>query len=674
MIRRPGFGVVTSVVTVLVVMGIVVHSIRPLIPPVPTNDMEGETEAFLRAGRLQPIPWHTLEQEAVAEAQRAQRPILLFIGVITSETTRRADAAFSDPDLSRYVSRQFVPVRIDGLESPAWVNAMHPVSRLEGPFQPEAQIWLVSPDGKPFFQVAPPTNGEYTSDHVADELKNGANLWRTRQSTATPGIQGEDLGQISMARAGRRLDLYGYRDNILAAMDTYRGGFRGGTNRGIYPLAYSSLLRAGSFQAVTEGLGSLLASPMRDVLFGGFFHSGDLDGDRVQFDKWTVENAEMAVTLAEAYRTQKLSEYARAARATLDGIAEDLHGKKYLSAGEIGDIDARNRSPRHSFSPQFLRDRLTAEETNFAADNLGLDPNQNAQGVPHAFYVPPTGVWRNLRQKLRSSRTKPRLAAEGYASDHLGALARMIEAARILGDQKRVREYTALLDATAPHFFQEDESIRRVADGIEDGVLADYLAYADTKLQDYLATGRYDSLREGFAAARAIQRAFERDPGIFTQAPKSESPVFRSPVPELADNLHESTSAATARVLAAYGRLRGDTAVGQQLLRSARTVIYSLAPLAEPGGARSAGFARSAMDLVDGRYAIAVGPQAGELARTLSRRRPLRFVAAAVGDVRPDLAKRGAGIYLLGPTFRPIGPLGLAEAAARLPGTYKLAR
>ena len=149
--RKPSFGVVTFVVTVLAVVGIASRQLRRYIPPVSENAMGHEKEPFLLAGRGQSIPWQRMTPAAFAEARRSGKPVLAFVGAITSRTSRQIDDALQDPDVARLVSRRFVCVRVDGLEHPEWLNAFLPVTRLRIGFQPDTQVWMLDARGRPFF-------------------------------------------------------------------------------------------------------------------------------------------------------------------------------------------------------------------------------------------------------------------------------------------------------------------------------------------------------------------------------------------------------------------------------------------------------------------------------------------------------------------------------------------
>jgi uncharacterized protein YyaL (SSP411 family) len=404
------------------------------------------------------------------------------------------------------------------------------------------------------------------------------------------------------------------------------------------------------------------------VLDGGFFHAASVEGGwSVTFDKWTLDNAEMAQVLAIASRVFRDDDYRRASRQTLDYLTS-LKVNGYLANGEIGAMDGRGRSNRHSFSPAQLRDILPVDRYESATADLGLDPLQNAQGVPYMRQRESDSV-EDLLSLLRQGRPRPQLAQSGYADVHLSALARSMAAARILGDRPRLKTLASLLDETRPFFRDADGGVRRNANAEtpEVGTLADYLAYADAQLQDYLANGRYVSLEDGFGVMSMVMKTFRTGPGEFASALPTPTIPIRADVPELADNLHEGSTAAAIRLLLNYGRLFGDRPEGRAMRREALTTVLRYQELAATGSSQTAGILRAALECADGRYAVATGPRAVLLADALARRRPTRFIFPALGDVRGDLARRKPGLYVLSDRGQIEGPFGIADAAAKLP-------
>jgi uncharacterized protein YyaL (SSP411 family) len=661
------------VVTVLAVVGLTAHALRPYVPAIGENAMDREKEPFLRAGRLQPIPWQRFGPETLEKARQTDRPVLLFIGLTTSRIARDFDEALLDPDASRLVTRRFVCARIDGLEHPQWANAFFPVSRLQLGFQAEAQVWILDSDGRPFdvmtrSSTAPLPSGSGLLNSLREALDRYGEIRRNGNTSALADVQRMDRQRLTRTTRQNRIDLEGYRLSLRAAVDAKGGSFPIKGLRQPRPHAHRFLLTIGDRITAREALDPLLRSPQRDLVEGGFFHvSMGASPWYVEFDKWTMETASMAHTLALAYCLLRDATYRDAATDCLDALMGPLMGEEYLTAGEAGITYGRDRSERHSFPPRRLTELLSPEEADWAVENLGLDLAQNPQAIPYLRMAPHLQELDNVLTKLRVPPPAVERAKEGYANIHLGALARGIHAARLLGDAPRLKALTRRLDKTWASFVTSPGYIRRVADaeGQAPGLLTDHLAYVDAKLQNYLSTGRHASLIDGRNALRRTIQRFRTSPGEFVATPASGTSDMTA-VPELADNLQESTTAQAIRLLLAYGRLFVNRPEGSEFLNEAYAALYRYGEFAIDGGPTTAGFFTSAAEVMDDGYAICAGPNAQRLADNLVRRCPTRLVAPASGDIRRDVANRGPGIYLIqrGTLRGPYNP----EQAARLLG------
>jgi uncharacterized protein YyaL (SSP411 family) len=672
--RQPGFGVVTFVVTALAVVGISAQLLRPYVPAIGENAMDRETEPFLRAGRLHTIPWQRYGAEALKKARQSNRPVLLYIGVTPSRIGRDFDDAFRDPDVARLVTSRFVPARIDGLEHPEWLSAFFPISRLKLRFQPDAQIWFLDGNGEPFDALTrassaplPTQIGLLTT--LRTTLDRYASIPSEGNTSDAAEIQDADLRRLALSSSQSQVDLNGYRLGLHPLVDPIGGGFPIEGLRQPRSHVHRFLLSVGDQATARQALDPLLRSPQRDLVEGGFFHvSMGANPWYVEFDKWTSETAGMAHTLALAYCLLGDPMYRNAAIECLDALLGPLMGEKFLTAGEVGVTYGRDRSERHSFPPRRLAELLSQDEVNWAVENLGLDLARNPQAVPYLRTDSDATERMRVLTKLGVRPPRAERAKEGYAGIHLGAMARALQAARLLGDTNRLRILSRRFAQTSDAFVTRAGYVRHVAnEGQAPGVLGDHLAYVDAKLQHFLATGQNLSLAEGRRALLKTIRRFRTAPGQFVISPSTAGEGRPPAVPELADNGRESCTAQAIRLLLAYGRLLANKPDGNEFLSEGYAALYRYGGIAFDGGPSTAGFFAAAAEAADDNYAVCAGPNALRMAEMLARRCPARLVIPAIGNVRRDVANRGPGIYLVlrGAVRGPYQP----EQAVRLLGS-----
>lgn len=674
--QRPSFYVVTSVVTALVVVGLVSRGLRPLIPAVAANAMVREKEDFLRAGRFQPIQWRHLSPAVLSESKRSGRPLLFFIGTTASELAREIDDSLGDAEVARILAQRFVCIRVDAFEHPEWVNAFLPFSRTRFRFQADAQLWIVDAQGNPF-QLIGRTSADQHFDRttmesvLGDAIRYYGRYRRRPDLVDTVKTHLQDLDLLNQTAPAGPPNLRGYREQILSEMDAVHGGFIVQGIRSLSPQAHRFLLATSTGSLPSAELEATLASPMLDVIDGGFFHRAvGVDPWRVEPDRWSVETAEMAQVLAMAYALQGRPQYMREAERCMSALEETLTVGGKLMAAEVGQTDPRGRSLRHSFTPRYLTDHLRPEDASWAVDHLGLDVNTNPQSIPSlsSLEIAPDR-YEAIRAEMASSRvTPPQFSGPATTDIYFTCLARAVEASRLLNDSLHLKRALERISASSQGVRLFDDVLHRR--GEPKGNLADYLAYSDARLQQYLATGDEFAFQEGLIILRRVLERFRPSEGRFNLTEAVKRTFLHTDVPELVDNLHESTTARAARLYLAYGRLMVDTEEGQRLRREARATGLRYVEQARAGGSSVAGYLCAVAEMTDRRYAITTGPNAVDLATRFARRCPARFVAPAPPGYRQDLARRGDGIYIVDGDHAE-GPFSFAEASKRLPPTLR---
>jgi uncharacterized protein YyaL (SSP411 family) len=665
----------------------------PRISPHAANTLRLSHDDFLREAQFEGIDWLPFGQGVITSARAQHRPVLLVIASPTSRMANFLDTrTFMDTEVAEYLNRNFVCSRIDGAIHPEWMNAMLPVTRLSNPFRPGVQIWALDSTGKAFDSVLAHTDGDdFSAPNLLQRLVEIKHEFDGRTSSEqTPSdLQRQDvqviLREAELAtiptrnpRAARAQvpNSFGLYSAVLRSIGQRSGGgFPVQGMLGLTPQVWRYLAMTGDLQtfqrAVIDGI---IRSPMQDLLDGGFFHAMTLPDQTVEFEKLTVENADAMLALAEFGAINRDPMLRRVGEGVWRYLAGASGGPAGFVLGQQGDEGPRRRSKRYSVPARRLREAVRPELRGWAARSLGLDVAVHPQAVPylaHDVLLDPR--YSDVMEDLRRTAPLPMYSVDaGEADISLTCIARALQVARIWGDRGSAQRALGWLAPTELVRVGEDIQ-RRIGERAEGrGYLGDYLSYADAHLQAYLVTGDGSYFTSGLECLRRARSLFSTlTPGIWVlNQPDEVMGVPRTSVPEIADNLHESCSARAIRLLMAYGRLLGDSVEGHECIREAVRMTNSLRLIALSGGPQAAGYFCAAAEVFDPAFAMAVGPDAQELADALTRRAPARLVAAALGPVRPDLQSRPPGIYLLG--HGTVGPLTLEEARQRLSAVYAL--
>ena len=675
---KPNFGVVTFTTGVLAMLGLGAHWVQPYVPPAAENRLAVEPSEFLRRASSQRIDWRPYGPEAFAEARRTGLPILLVVGVPWGRFGRDMDRlVFTNPDLAAFISRHFVSVRGDGLQQPDLMEDFLPIMLAQAELRNEFQVWLLDPRGQ-VFDLALRTKGSTPGpNEFRDTLIESLQRAERGTQDAPASVITLQIADIRRLRSGSALatpDFHAYT-NFLEQLEATRRG--GGT---LAPHAWGFLLRRGRTDLVEKWLEPLIRSPMVDWLDGGLFHAAGDGWTRVEYDKVATENADMAHVFAILGIQTGSAAYKRIALNTFDALTSEFLGPDLISACRMGEEDVNGRSARASFSPRVLRGIFPdGREREWVRDHLGLRVETNPQ-MSIKSERPATmggaGATAALDRLRAAVAHQPRSFAGGDLMDVNGTVvARLLATARILGDHERLAIVARIFDHLEGFVAADDVTHSRDRRRATEPFLTDYLAYADAALQDYLATGRGASFERGLAVLRRALFLFDLGDGAFAVSYRKPGPLEPQvpPLPQVADGMSESATARMIRLLCLYGRLKPDATalvagVRLDLRQIARMSVSHFAETAPAMGLKAGGYFRAANELIEDTYVLACGPRAQELADGVLRRTPVRFSAPVFGDVRADIQRRGAGLYVVsGKDVR--GPLEIAEAVEMLSET-----
>src|SRR5580704_5387196 len=124
------------------------------------NRLAAETSPYLRQHADNPVDWYPWGEEAIALAQRENKPILLSVGYSACHWCHvMAHESFEDPATAELMNRQFVCIKVDREERPdvdaVYMEATQAMTGRGG----WPMTVFATPDGEPFYcgTYFPPT-------------------------------------------------------------------------------------------------------------------------------------------------------------------------------------------------------------------------------------------------------------------------------------------------------------------------------------------------------------------------------------------------------------------------------------------------------------------------------------------------------------------------------------
>ncbi|ORE93693.1 Thioredoxin domain protein [Stappia sp. 22II-S9-Z10] len=274
------------------------------------NRLAQEASPYLLQHADNPVDWWPWSAEALAEAQRTGKPILLSVGYAACHWCHvMAHESFEDEATAAVMNDRYVNIKVDREERPdidqIYMAALHATGEQGG----WPLTMFLTPDGEPFFGGTYfPKDARFgrpkfvnVLSAVADAFAAGQpivtdNVTALRQRLATESEPGE-LPADTVDKAARQL---------LSIMDPVNGGTRGAPkfpNASLFEVLWRAFARTGDVayrDAVALALGRIAMGGIWDHVGGGLArYSVDGQWHVPHFEKMLYDNAQILTLMAE---------------------------------------------------------------------------------------------------------------------------------------------------------------------------------------------------------------------------------------------------------------------------------------------------------------------------------------------------------------------------------------
>ena len=373
------------------------------------NKLSEETSPYLKQHAENPVHWQAWSEEALEEARKSGKPILLSVGYSACHWCHvMAHESFEDEATARVMNDLFVNIKVDREERPD-IDKIYQTSHqlMSG----QAGGWpltvFLTPDqvpiftgtyfpkerryGMPAFREVLVAIDQYYRGKPDEIRERGAHLIQTLGSMQT--ASGDDFAALTAA------PLATARERMSANYDAEHGGFGGGPK---FPHTTSLELLlaqcrhdggadAQALTMVTHSLDCMAQRGLYDHLAGGFFrYSVDGAWAIPHFEKMLYDNAQLLALYADAYAATGTPRYASVASATADWVMRDMQDAR---GGYYSTLDADSEHEEGKFyvwSPEQFDAALAPDESALAKRVFGLTGPPNFERKHWHLYLAET--------------------------------------------------------------------------------------------------------------------------------------------------------------------------------------------------------------------------------------------------------------------------------------------
>ncbi len=492
------------------------------------NALAKASSAYLRSAMHQPIRWHEWSEDAFAEAQRENKPILLDIGAVWCHWCHVMDReSYDSPEIAQIVNERFIAVKVDRDERPD-IDSRYQVavSSISGQGGWPLTAFL-TPDGKPFYggTYFPPEDGHgrpgfkrvllaisdaYREKH--SEVVEQAKLVESAISNA------ESFAGRSAQFSPKVIDTI--VESALSMFDATNGGF-GNAPKFPHPAVLDLLIdrygRSGDerlLHVFVTTLEKMARGGVYDQLAGGF-HRYSVDDRWVvpHFEKMCYDNSELLKNYVHAYQATGTEFFAAVARDIIRWMDEWLSNREHggFYASQDADYSMDDDGDYFTWTMEETRAVLTEAEAGVASlyydinevGEMHHNPGKNVlyvrasvEDIAKRLSLAPERVQTLLdvaRKKMYDARRKrptPYVDKTMYVGWNALCVSAYLEAAKVLRLDKARHFALRTLDRILAEGWQSERGLLHV------------IAYSDPNAERRQVPGMLDDY--GFAAVACL--------------------------------------------------------------------------------------------------------------------------------------------------------------------------
>jgi len=556
----------------------------------PVNRLAQETSPYLLQHRHNPVDWWPWGPEALAEAQRANKPILLSVGYAACHWCHvMAHESFEHDATAAVMNTLFVNIKVDREERPdidqIYMTALHHLGEQGG----WPLTMFLTPKGEPFWGGTYfPRESRYGKPAFVDVLREVARIYHQEPDKIQQNRAALLAALAGRAKAGGRpmigpRELTNFAAQIGNMFDGVNGGLRGAP-KFPQPAILEMLWRAGArsgdprfFETVEFTLERMCEGGIYDHLGGGFSrYSVDERWLVPHFEKMLYDNAQLLELLALAHQRSGRDLFRQRARETVAWLMREMTTPDGAFCASL-DADSEGEEGKfYVWSKDEIDRTLGAEDAAFFAQHYDVTAAGNFEGhtILNRLRAPPRSdadetrlaALRDKLMAVRDTRVRPGLDDKALADWNGLMIAALVNAGLALGEPSWLDAARRAFAFIASEMTRNDRLGHSWREGrlLFPGLASDFAAMIRAALALHEASGERSYLDTALAWQNALDRHYAdaETGGYFLTADDAEGLVVRPH--STADDATPNHNAVAAGNLVRLATLSGDDRFREQ--------------------------------------------------------------------------------------------------------------
>jgi uncharacterized protein YyaL (SSP411 family) len=501
------------------------------------NRLARETSPYLLQHKHNPVEWWPWGPEALAEAKRANKPILLSVGYAACHWCHvMAHESFENEATAQVMNELFVNIKVDREERPdidqIYMNALHSLGEQGG----WPLTMFLTPDGEPVWGGTYfPPESRYGRPAFMDVLREFARVFR-EEPDKIANSRNAIMGKLKETNSsGRKVNIGPDElDQAAAAlarmMDPVNGGLRGAPK---FPqaLMLENLWRAGLrrndqrfFDIVERTLNRISEGGIYDHLGGGYARYSVDDKWLVpHFEKMLYDNAQLMELLALVWARSGDELFRTRAKETVGWLAREMTTADGAFSASL-DADSEGEEGKfYVWSLAEIEKILGAEDAAFFASHYDISEGGNFEGhnIPNRLNDRTRSRDEEarlaaLRQRLlteRDKRVRPGLDDKVLADWNGLMIAALVNAGTLFGEPAWISQAQRAFDAIAANMTKNGRLGHswRESKVLYPGLASDYAAMIRAALALYEATAEQRFLDKALEWQKSLDAHYYND-------------------------------------------------------------------------------------------------------------------------------------------------------------------